>query len=397
MHTSVIVPTFNEAGNIEELIGRINTALTGQDAEILFVDDSTDTTPEVITHTKSTLPVRLLHRNVPTGGLSGAVVAGLDASTSEWAVVMDGDLQHPPELIPILLASAMAETADVVIASRHIRGGSSAGLDGWTRSLASSGAKILTRAMFPRKLQHCTDPMTGFFAVRRNSIELSALHPQGFKILLEILGRTSSLKVIEEPFIFGERKAGESKATFHQGLRFLFQLAGLRFGRLSGFAFIGALGAVANLLIMAGLQSLGMWYLTSAIVAAVVTMIGNFLLQERFIFPDLREEGYGVWQRFGLSFGFNSVEAILRTGALFLIVESTPIHSIVAQALLIAVGFLIRFVYHARVVYKPRRQTSRTIEPIETLIRPVTHAEVTSLVIADLPRAFAQTRNGLSS
>ena len=371
MHTSVIVPTFNEAGNIHELMARINEALKGRDAEIIFVDDSVDDTPEVILSTQSALPVRVIHRSVPLGGLAGAVVAGLSASSSEWAVVMDGDLQHPPEMIPVLLASALSESADVVVASRHVSGGSSAGLDGWTRSLASSGAKMLTRAMFPRKLQHCTDPMTGFFAVRRSAVNLSALRPQGFKILLEILGRSSSLKVIEEPFVFGERKAGVSKATLRQGAQFILQLTGLRFGRLSGFAFIGALGAVANLLIMAGLQALGVWYLTSAIVAAVVTMIGNFVLQERFIFPDLRNEGYTLWQRFLLSFGFNSVEAILRTAALFLIVETTVIHSLVAQAMLIAVGFLIRFVYHSRVVYKPRPNLVRTIEPIQDYLHPV--------------------------
>ncbi|MEO7348271.1 MAG: glycosyltransferase family 2 protein [Terrimesophilobacter sp.] len=370
MQTSVIIPTFNEAGNIHELVARVNDALRGQDAEIIFVDDSADDTPEVIRNTHSTLPVRVLHRDVALGGLSGAVVEGLAASASEWVVVMDGDLQHPPEMIPVLLASAVTDSADVVIASRHVRGGSSAGLDGWTRTLASSGAKMLTRAMFPRKLQHCTDPMTGFFAVRRAAVNLPALRPQGFKILLEILGRSSSLKVIEEPFVFGERQAGVSKASMNQGLQFLLQLAGLRFGRLSGFALIGAIGAVANLVIMAGLQAMGVWYLTSAIVAAVVTMVGNFMLQEKFIFPDLRNEGYGLWKRFMLSFGFNSVEAILRTTALYLIVETTPLHSLVTQAMLIAVGFLIRFVYHSRVVYRPRGAVSRVIEPVG-LLSPV--------------------------
>ena len=367
MQTSVIIPTFNETGNIRELIARVNEALYGRDAEIIFVDDSADDTPEVIRDTPSALPVRVLHRSAPVGGLSGAVVEGLTASTSEWAVVMDGDLQHPPEMIPVLLASAVTESADVVIASRHIRGGSSAGLDGWTRTLASSGAKMLTRAMFPRKLQHCTDPMTGFFAVRRSAVNLTSLRPQGFKILLEILARSSSLKVIEEPFVFGERHSGASKASMNQGLQFLLQLAGLRFGRLSGFALIGAVGAVANLLIMAGLQAAGVWYLTSAIVAAVVTMVGNFLLQEKFIFHDLRNEGYGLWKRFVLSFGFNSVEAVLRTAALYVIVEATPLHSLVTQAMLIAVGFLIRFVYHSRVVYKPRPAPGRTIEALALL------------------------------
>jgi dolichol-phosphate mannosyltransferase len=363
---SMVVPTFNEAENIAALVARIDAALSGFDAEIVFVDDSTDHTSEVIGSLSSRLPIRLFHRKSPIGGLSGAVVAGIAESTGEWVVVMDGDLQHPPELIPVLINAGVRELADVVVASRHLRGGSSAGLDGWGRAAISSASRMLTRAMFPVKLRHCSDPMTGFFAVRRASIDVSALRPQGFKILLEILAR-SSLTVIEEPFVFAERQAGQSKATFGQGLRFLSQVAALRFGRLSGFALIGALGAVANLAIMAGLQAFGVWYLLAAIISAVATMVGNFLLQEHLIFSDLRVGGYSTARRFFLSFGFNAAEAAARTTLLWLIVESTPLPSLLVQACLIAVGFLIRFVYHSRVVYQPRAVSVRNIESLDEM------------------------------
>ena len=274
MDISVVVPTFNEAANISELVARIDASLSSFEAEIIFVDDSTDDTPLVISRVTSRTTVRLIHRTEAIGGLSGAVVAGICDSAGDWVIVMDGDLQHPPEMIPILVTSGQAQSADLVVASRHMAGGSSAGLNGWSRALASTGAKMLTRAMFPVKLRSCSDPMTGFFAVRRESIEVSSLRPQGFKILLEILAR-SSLKAVEEPFTFAERQAGESKATFSQGLRFLSQLAALRFGRLSGFAVIGAFGAMASLVIMAVLQAAGVWCLTSATIAAVVTIIGS--------------------------------------------------------------------------------------------------------------------------
>jgi dolichol-phosphate mannosyltransferase len=199
--------------------------------------------------------------------------------------------------------------------------------------------------------------MTGFFALRRSSVPTGNLRPRGFKILLEILAR-NALTVVEEPFVFGKRFAGESKADFKQGFRFLLQLTSLRFGRLSAFAMIGALGAVANLLIMAGLLSLGTWYLAAAVVAAVTTIVGNFVLQERFVFHDLRAEGRSVWQRFGQSFAFNGSETVLRTALLWLIVEVTFVPSLAAQAGLLALGFIARFAYHSRIVYRPRR-TSR--------------------------------------
>jgi dolichol-phosphate mannosyltransferase len=356
---SVIVPTFNEAPNILELTERLTTSLTDLSSEVIFVDDSTDETPDVIQRVAATSSLRiiLLHRERPDGGLSGAVVAGLKAATNDWCVVMDGDLQHPPELIPALLQSASAQDADVAVASRYVKGGSSNGLNGGIRHLVSTASTILTRAMFPRRLRDCTDPMTGFFAIDTRSIDLAELRPRGFKILLEVLAR-NPLRVTEEPFVFGERHAGESKASLREGMRFLVQLAALRFGRLSSFAVIGALGAVANIAIMAVLQATGVWYLAAAAIAALITIVGNFLLQERFVFGDLRDQGRGTWTRFAQSMTFNLSETAIRTALLWVIVEATVIPSLLVQALLIAVGFTLRFIFHSRIVYKMSRTTS---------------------------------------
>lgn len=373
MDVSVVVPTFNEAPNIAELVARLEVALTGVDAEIVFVDDSTDDTPTAITRAAATsaLPIRLIDREQAAGGLSGAVLDGLRSSTAEWCVVMDGDLQHPAEVIPALLSTGAEQGVDVVVASRHVRGGSTAGLSSPVRSLVSNTSNVLTRAMFPLKLRNVSDPMTGFFALRRSAVDLDGLQPRGFKILLEILAR-NSLTVAEEPFVFGERLAGESKADFRQGIRFLGQLAALRFGRLSGFAVIGAFGAVANLAIMAVLQSFGVWYLAAAIIAGIVTIVGNFLLQERFVFHDLRAEGRNVWLRFGQSLAFNGVETAVRLSLLWVIVESTIIPSVLAQAVLIALGFVLRFVYHSRVVYRPKRVVGRNRMTAESFLDDAT-------------------------
>jgi dolichol-phosphate mannosyltransferase len=357
---TVIIPTFNEAPNIAELVGRVVAAcIATVSAEILFVDDSLDDTPDTIRSVAKSapMPIRLIHRDSPTGGLAGAVLAGIEASESKWCLVMDGDLQHPPEMIPVLIAVGEESGCDVVVASRRVVGGSSVGLSNVVRHAVSAGSTALSRAMFPLKLRNCSDPMTGFFAVRRASIDLSRLRPRGFKILLEILGR-HSLTVVEEPFVFGERFAGTSKADFRQGLRFLGQLASLRFGRLSGFSLVGAAGAVANLAIMAVLINAGTWYLSAAIVSAVLTIVSNFLLLEHFVFRDLRSEGRGFWRRFAQSFAFNGTETMIRTALLMVIVETTNIPSLVGQAGLLCIGFLIRFVFHARVVYRPGRSAS---------------------------------------
>ena len=356
---SVIVPTFNEAPNIVALVNRLEATLVDYTVELIFVDDSTDDTPGVIRAVAraSALTIIVLHRTEPDGGLSGAVVTGLKAATNQWCIVMDGDLQHPPELIPALLTSALGQDADVVVASRYVKGGSSSGLNGGFRALVSTGLTLLTRAMFPRRLRDCTDPMTGYFAINTSSVDLNGLRPRGFKILLEVLAR-NPLRVAEEPFVFAARHAGESKASVREGMRFLLQLAALRFGRLSAFAVIGTIGAVANLAIMAALQAVGVWYLVAAAVAALLTIMGNFLLQERFVFADLRGQGRGALARFAQSMAFNLSETAIRTTLLWVIVETTLVPSLIVQAVLIAVGFTLRFVFHSRVVYRAKSTTS---------------------------------------
>jgi len=352
---SIIVPTFNEAPNVEELVRRTTAAVTGFDAEIIFVDDSRDNTPEVIRQVaeSASIPVRLIHRDVPVGGLSGAVIEGITAAHGEWCLVMDGDLQHPPELIPRLIAAGTESGADVAVASRYCRGGSNDGLADSRRRLVSKGSVALARFLFPKRLRDCTDPMTGFFAFRREAIKLDALHPRGFKILLEILAR-HTLKVVEQPFTFGDRTAGDSKATATQGMQFIAQLAELRVGRISRFGLIGALGAVANIAIMAGLVALGVNYLVAAGVAAAVTIVGNFIAQERFVFHDRIQGGRGIRWRFATSVGMNTVEALVRLPLLAVIVEFTSVPAVLAQAVTLAFAFVLRYLYHSQFVYRER-------------------------------------------
>ncbi len=357
MHLSIVVPTYNEAPNIAELVRRVTTETAGIDAEIVFVDDSTDDTPDVIAAVaaEATIPVRLIHRARRTGGLGGAVLEGIAAAAADACLVMDGDLQHPPEEIPALYARFLQGDVDVVIASRYAGDGTSAGLAGRTRVMVSKASTALTRAMFPIRLKDVSDPMTGFFLIDRRALDAETLRPRGFKILLEILAR-KNLRVAEVPFEFADRHAGDSKASVRQGLHFLTQLTALRFGKMSLFAVIGGLGALANVALVWALTHLGVNYLIAAsIVASEVTIIGNFLLQERFVFHDMKGAASGVWSRFAKSFTFNNAELLIRIPIVALMVNTGHISAVIATAITLVVAFIVRFVFHSLVVYAPRK------------------------------------------
>jgi hypothetical protein len=143
---------------------------------------------------------------------------------------MDADLQHPPELLGALLEEARRSNADVVVASRYCPGGDVGDFSALRTTLSRSSA-LLARALFPRRLRRVSDPLSGFFLIRRGAVDLTCLRPRGFKILLEILVRGGPLTTGEVPFRFGERYAGESKASLREGIRYLHRLIELRAGR----------------------------------------------------------------------------------------------------------------------------------------------------------------------
>lgn len=350
------MPTYNEAPNVAELVRRVTAAVSGMDAEIVFVDDSTDDTPDVIraVAADARLPVRLIHRTQRTGGLGGAVVEGLRAAASDACLVMDGDLQHPPEKIREIVARFDDGDVDVVIASRYAGGGTAHGLADRSRVMVSKVSTAITKAMFPVRLRDVTDPMTGFFLVDRTAVDLDGLRPRGFKILLEILVRRT-FRIAEIPFDFADRHAGESKASVRQGVHFLAQLAALRFGKMSLFAIIGGIGAVANVAIVWALTQLGVDYIVAAVIAAEATIIGNFLLIERFVFNDMRGQASSAWARFAKSFAFNNAEAVIRIPIVAFMVETGHISAVVATAVTLVVAFVVRFVFHSLVVYAPRK------------------------------------------
>ncbi|MBL1081259.1 glycosyltransferase family 2 protein [Streptomyces actinomycinicus] len=359
---TIVVPTFNESGNVRRLLQLITESVPARlPCEVVFVDDSTDDTPEAIREAAQDcpFPVAVLHREEPVGGLGGAVVEGLKAAGSEWIVVMDGDCQHPPSLVPDLVATGERAGAELVVASRYIEGGSRAGLAGGYRVAVSRAATWLTKALFPRRLHGVSDPMSGFFAIRRSAVTPDVLRPLGYKILLELAVRSRPRRVAEVPFVFQDRFAGESKSTAKEGFRFLRHLAGLRtatpLARMIGFGLIGASGFVPNLLGLYALTALGLHYVPAEILANQLGVAWNFLLIEQLLFRDRRAHRRG-WDRLGRFALLANADLVLRIPLIALLVDRFGMGALPATALALVLTFVLRFAGTEALVYLPRRR-----------------------------------------
>ena len=215
---SVIIPTLNEFDNIEPLLGRILQCQPAPD-EIVFVDDgSTDGTRERIRSFIASAPVRLIERNTPTFGLSGAVIAGARAAQGDLLVVMDADLSHPPEKMSELVRPILEGTADMVIGSRYVHGASTPGWPVWRKIMSRIAAGIA----YPLTGVH--DSMCGFFAMRRTALLELTPAATGFKIAFEaIVHGGKQLRVVEIPIVFRDRARGTSKMSLGVPLRFAFR------------------------------------------------------------------------------------------------------------------------------------------------------------------------------
>jgi dolichol-phosphate mannosyltransferase len=340
---SVIVPTKNEAGNVARLLARLECALPTVAMEIVFVDASTDGTADVIESIgrRSERDV-LLVRQVAGGRMSGlgaAVVQGLAVARAPWVCVMDADLQHPPELIPELLERAESGDLDLVVASRYCDRGDAESF-GWARAMASRSTTNAARLLFPTRLRQVTDPMSGFFLVRREAVELDLLRPRGFKILLEILVRNPGLRAAEVSFRFGRRAAGRSKATIAEAVRYLSLLARLRFAR---FGAVGASGLIVNTLVLTALTDvLGIFYVLSAVLATQASTLWNFLLTESWVFSD-REHKRGWPTRMGLFFLMNNAALVLRGPLLVFLTSGLGVHYVISNLLSLLLLTLVRF------------------------------------------------------
>jgi putative flippase GtrA len=367
---SVVVPTRNEADNIAPLVQRLQAALDGTPAEVIFVDDSDDDTPARVCACEDTasLTVRLVHRErgERSGGLGGAVVAGLRVARGAWVVVMDGDLQHPPEMVPELVAAGVRDGTDFVVATRYRDGGDTGGLSSATRHWVSAESTNAARLAFPHRLHDCSDPMSGFFAVRAGAVDPGALAPHGFKILLEILARQPHPRISEVPFTFAERLSGTSKASLREGFVFMRRLAALRWAAwrtpwlartavMTGFGLVGVSGILVNsVALWAFADLLGIPLLWAATLATQVSTTWNFVLTDRWVFTGAKQRS--GWQRF---LGFAAINNLVLLARLPLLALLVHLHMgyLWANLLTLVAAFAVRFALSDRLLFTRREPT----------------------------------------
>jgi len=230
---SIVLPTYNEVQNIDRAVQAVYNILKTLQItfELIVVDDdSPDGTASRVVRLQDQLPhLRLLGRSKERG-LATAVVRGWQASQGEVLGVMDADLQHPAETLPELW-NAIKSGADLAIASRHVRGG---GVSNWSlrRRLISRTAQFIGLLVLPEIVGRVADPMSGYFLVQRRALASVTMKPRGYKILLEVLARAHIYRTVEVAYVFRERLAEESKATWRVYGDYLIHLATLRIATL---------------------------------------------------------------------------------------------------------------------------------------------------------------------
>jgi dolichol-phosphate mannosyltransferase len=307
IHLSVVIPTFRESKSISEIVRRLtqllDTALPGK-YEIIVVDDnSPDGTWELAQQLIADYPSLRVMRREGERGLSTAVVRGWQAARGDILAVIDADLQHPPEVM-LELCKVMERGADMAVATRNIEGG---GVSDWSlfRRFISRGAQVIGLLILPGVVGRVTDPMSGFFMVRRSAIEGVDLHPLGYKILIEVLARGQCRWIGEVPYVFRERDQGESKVTRTVYLDYLRHLLRLRFAalpmsRFVRFAAVGMSGVVVDmgLLFLLSDPSMLGWGLTrSKLIASEFAIVNNFIWNDSWTFGDISARATGAKDR----------------------------------------------------------------------------------------------------
>jgi dolichol-phosphate mannosyltransferase len=341
---SLIIPTYNEKDNIVPLIERTHRALAGYDYEILLVDDnSQDGTIEAARSLAARYPVKLLVRK-DEKGLATAVVHGIKHANGKIIGVMDADLQHPPEILPALI-KAIDDGADMAVASRYIKGG---GCPNWglSRKIISKGALIISHLLLPstRKVK---DPLTGFFMFRRDNVNPDLLKPIGYKISIEIMLVGDFKNIVEVPFVFEERSAGQSKLRPQQQIDYLKHLINLmaRTGELAmfiKFITVGISGAGVNegiYWLLTRFGGLAAFDYLAVMISIEVSIITNFVLNDIFTFAR-RRAGTSFLGRL-LKFNLICLTgACIQWGLFMLFTRVFEIYDLLSLLIAIVVAFL---------------------------------------------------------
>lgn len=317
---SIVVPTFNEKENVIELVRCIDNSLREISWEVIFVDDdSPDGTSDTVRNlARQDIRVRCIQR-IGRRGLSTACIEGMLSSSAPYLAVIDGDLQHDETLLPQMLDILKNDEIDVVVGSRYVHGG---GIGDWhkTRAGISRLATRLSRLVIRVDL---TDPMSGFFMIRREAFANAVRNTSGigFKILLDLFASSPlPLRFKELPYQFMSRIAGESKldsqVAWDYGMLILDKLVGKIIPvRFLAFCIVGALGVLIHLLSLSIMyKMLNISFVSGQAIATIIAITFNFSLNNVLTYRDMRIRGW-KWLRGWFSFTLAcSVGAIANVG-----------------------------------------------------------------------------------
>jgi dolichol-phosphate mannosyltransferase len=357
---SVIVPSYNERPNVAPMVARLDSALRGIDWEVIYVDDNSPdgTAAEVRRIARIDPRVRCIRR-IGRRGLSSAVIEGALSSSATYVAVIDGDLQHDETRLPVMLNELRLGQCDLVVASRHVEGGDNAGLANRWRHVLSNGGIWLAQKVLPVKL---TDPMSGFFMLRRAMFEQLAMHltGQGFKILLDlVLSAPAPPRIKEVPATFHERVAGESKLDAQVMLQFAGLLLDKTFAgylplRFASFAAVGAIGVMVHLAVLALLRaSTPLSFGGEQAIATGVAMIFNFELNNVITYADQRLKGPRLWRGLLLFMAVCGIGAVANVGVARALYYSNTTWSI-AGAMGAVIGVVWNYAVSATLVWRTR-------------------------------------------
>lgn len=326
MDFAIILPTYNERDNIHLVIARLTEALRGLTWEAIFVDDdSPDGTADVVSsHARGNSRIRLIHR-IGRRGLASACIEGMMATQAAFVAVMDADLQHDETILPRMLARMHWESLDVVVGTRNAEGGSM-GEFSHGRVLLSGMGQRISHAVCRCEL---TDPMSGFFMLRRSFLleVVRDLQGGGFKILVDLLAsRRGPVAIGEIGYTFATRRHGESKLDVVVGIEYLFLivnklLGGIIPAQLTLFLLVGGLGLFTHLASLLVLTRVGrLHFIPAHVVATFIAMTENFFLNNLITFRDRRLRGLRMIPgavRFVLVCSFGAWANIVFTRALW--------------------------------------------------------------------------------
>jgi len=373
---SIIIPTYNESQNIIQILKSIGNNLPKNlRTEAIVVDDnSPDGTGKIVEEylkefkKMADYTVDIVHRTTKSG-LGSAILRGIQHAKGDTIVVMDSDFSHPPQIIPKLIESIKKYQCDIAVASRYMKGGK---IQGWSikRKIISKFATLIAKKGLGIDTK---DPMSGFFAFKKNILNGLNIDAIGYKILLEILVKTKNVTITEVPYTFQDREFGSSKLNMKTVLDYYKSVWKLyRYGKpqeekekrksvrflykAARFYTVGASGFVVNylisLLFAGGISD--MWYLHANVIGIIASITTNFILNKAWTFGDRDFRIKKTMSQYGKFAMFSSLGALVQLGMVYFLVDNAEISYPLALILAVATAAFGNFVLNKKFTFKEK-------------------------------------------